>query len=138
MEKEDDVVSDAKSKSSNRRKNLIESAVSSRGCSRPFVISVLQQALNFCESQNVSPDFPFKKEIVDEWLKVAKRQCESSQHHQYFGGIKFDVNDPSSYWSEPHQFFTWWKNNVERKTKFFALQNDALIGVGGSDRNHLR
>jgi hypothetical protein len=35
------------------------------------------------------------------------------------------MSDPSTHWCEPHQLFTWWKNNVERRSKFKVLQDDA-------------
>ena len=43
----------------------------------------------------------------------------------YYGGSPFNMSDPSTHWCEPHQLFTWWKNNVERRSKFKVLQDDA-------------
>ena len=43
----------------------------------------------------------------------------------YYGGSPFNIIDPSTHWCEPHQLFTWWKNNVERRSKFKVLQDDA-------------
>jgi hypothetical protein len=43
----------------------------------------------------------------------------------YYGGPPFLVDDASTHWTEPHQLYTWWKNNVERKVKYKVLQEDA-------------
>lgn len=55
----------------------------------------------------------------------------------YKGGPIFDSSDPSTHWSEPHQLYTWWKNNVERKSKFLILQEDAMY-KGLDPRRHQR
>ena len=49
--------------------------------------------------------------------------CQAEE--AYYGGSPFNIYDPSTHWCEPHQLFTWWKNNVERRTKFKVLQDDA-------------
>lgn len=49
----------------------------------------------------------------------------------------FYEQDESTYWTEPHQLFTWWKNNVERRSKFRVIQNDALY-VGKEPRRIAR
>ena len=43
----------------------------------------------------------------------------------YYGGPVFKEFDASTFWTEPHQLYTWWKNNVERRSKFRVLQLDA-------------
>ena len=48
----------------------------------------------------------------------------------YYGGSPFNIADPSTHWCEPHQLFTWWKNNVERRTKFKVHQDDAAYKDG--------
>jgi hypothetical protein len=42
-----------------------------------------------------------------------------------FGGVDFDAGRPQSHWTCAQQFYTWWKNNVERKSKFRMLKIDA-------------
>jgi hypothetical protein len=44
----------------------------------------------------------------------------------FFGGPPFSAADPSTHWFEPHQFYTWWKNNIERKSKFRVLIHDSF------------
>lgn len=44
----------------------------------------------------------------------------------YFGGPPFCATDASTHWFEPHQFYTWWKNNIERKSKFRVLIHDSF------------
>jgi hypothetical protein len=35
--------------------------------------------------------------------------------------------------TQPKQFATWWKNNIERKAKFKMLQNDASLAEDEKD-----
>ena len=49
------------------------------------------------------------------------------------GGTTFNIRDNATYWTNPDQFFTWWKNNVERKSKFQSLVIDSRYV--GSDRS---
>ncbi len=48
------------------------------------------------------------------------------EEEEYFGGPPFDLSDPATYWCEPSQLYTWWKNNIERRSKFKVLVNDAF------------
>jgi hypothetical protein len=103
--------------------------VSSRGCSRLFIVSVLHKALAYVKSRNQSTDFPFDKQLVKSWLEDAKNECTNVATPNCFGGIVFDRLNPKSYWTDSAQFFTWWKNNIERKGKFYKLQLDACSNV---------
>lgn len=102
-------------------------AVSSRGCSKTFVICFLTRILEHCRSLDVSPEFPFSNELVQKWLNMARQDCINRAISVDFGGVVFDENDLGSYWTAPHQFFTWWKNNVERRKKFRLLKADATF-----------
>jgi hypothetical protein len=53
--------------------------------------------------------------------------CSSTllSEEEYYGGPPFIADDASTHWTEPHQLYTWWKNNVERKVKYKILQEDA-------------
>jgi hypothetical protein len=55
----------------------------------------------------------------------------------FYGGTPFVVTKQNTYWCESHQFFTWWKNNIERKTKFRVLIQGALH-TGGDSRKRTR
>jgi len=108
--------------------------VSSQGCSRAFIIKVLLHIGDYVKGKILPSIFTFKKEVIKEWLDVAKTTCGGENfdlEQQYYGGPIYDFDDPSTHWSEPHQLYTWWKNNVERKTKFKVLQQDA--GYKGSE-----
>jgi hypothetical protein len=54
--------------------------------------------------------------------------CSSSllNEEDYYGGPPFIPDDASTHWTEPHQLYTWWKNNIERKVKYKILQEDAM------------
>jgi hypothetical protein len=53
--------------------------------------------------------------------------CSSTlfAEEDYYGGTPFIFHDTSTHWTEPHQLYTWWKNNIERKSKYKILQKDA-------------
>ena len=108
-------------------------AVSSRGCSRTFVVCFLTRILEHCRSLSDAPEFPFSNELVIKWLSIARQDCIDGVIDIDFGGVPFNEDDLSSHWTAPHQFFTWWKNNVERKKKFRLLKSDALYK--GPDMN---
>lgn len=109
-----------------RKSCLNENMVSSRGCSRYFIIVVLRRALDYCKSLPHAPDFPFSRNVIQIWLDEAKLACETSTTTLPLGGIVFSPTDSTSYWTVPKQFLTWWKNNIERKSKFLTLQRDAI------------
>lgn len=60
-------------------------------------------------------------------IKAAQGDCTISEqaYQDGLGGTFYDESDTSTYWTQPQQFCTWWKNNVERKNKFLLLQRDA-------------
>ena len=60
-------------------------------------------------------------------MKAAQEDCSICEqaYQDGLGGTLYDEADTSTYWTQPQQFCTWWKNNVERKNKFLLLQRDA-------------
>ncbi len=44
---------------------------------------------------------------------------------ELLGGVPFDSDNCTSLWSLPEQFFCWWKNNIERKSKYQTITKDA-------------
>lgn len=69
-----------------------------------------------------------RKDLVSIWIREAYEDClqeVSKQDHAVFGGTLFQSKDPTTYWTDPNQFFGWWKNNAERKSKFEAFVRDA-------------
>ena len=65
---------------------------------------------------------PFPDDQIAKWLKNAYEDCSILQDHEdetnLFGSPYFNCNDGTSYWAHATQFCTWWKNNIERKSKF--------------------
>ena len=59
--------------------------------------------------------------------KAAQGDCSISEQsfQDGLGGTFYDEANASTYWTQPQQFCTWWKNNVERKNKFQLHQRDA-------------
>lgn len=166
------------------------SPVSSRGCSKAFIVRFLAHAERHCTSlqRGEAPEFPFGKGLVEAWLDKARQDCVAMLEAQRrlrdqeaagtetpaaaaaaaaptsttstsatsassdssgvvlaadplgldgatlddFGGVDFDASRPQSHWTCPQQFYTWWKNNVERKSKFRMLKIDACY-LGDDD-----
>lgn len=114
--------------------------VSSRGCSKAFLICVLWHAwqhVKLLKSKKMPVVFPFTDSLINQWLNNAHRDCNMGGLSRLFGGIEYIESDKSTYWSEPNQFLTWWKNNVERKDKFTKIVLRAL-GNNSRDINSLR
>jgi hypothetical protein len=92
------------------------------------VVAVLISVSEFVKGKALPSIFTFKRELVMTWLIAAKQACclpTIIAEEGYYGGPPFVDADPSTHWSEPHQLYTWWKNNVERRSKFKVLQEDA-------------
>lgn len=81
------------------------------------------------------------KNRIDQWLEHARLICADPSFEEVgrklYGGPAFVANNPTTYWTDPHQFFVWWKNNSERKAKFRELQENAVY-VGPDDRKRQR
>ena len=86
--------------------------VTSRGCSRSFVVFVLHRCLeniqaNYCAGNDIT--FPFNPADINKWLLQAKKDCNSQtiDYQISLGGTAFDERDPSTYWTLSQQFCTW-------------------------------
>ena len=90
--------------------------VSSRGCSPQFIVRVLIAAwVSLSRSNNIEHQMPLPREIVIEWIQVAKKFCAAGLDYladNLPSDPQFDVLNPSTYWTSPDQFYVWWKNNV--------------------------
>ena len=101
---------------------------------------VLHSVSEFVKGKSLPSIFTFKKELVHSWLLGAKQACSQPTYpaeEAYYGGPQFVSTDPSTHWTEPNQLYTWWKNNVERRSKYSVLQDDALY-VGLDSRKNQR
>ncbi len=90
--------------------------------------AVLMNVSEFVKGKALPSIFTFKRDLVMQWLTAAKHICcrdAYAAEESYFGGPPFLEQDASTHWTEPHQLYTWWKNNVERRTKFKVLQEDS-------------
>jgi hypothetical protein len=92
---------------------------------------VLLLISDWVRGKTLSGLFTFDKERIKSWLCGARDLCIAGDHtgvlsieELYFRGTAFNAAELSTYWTEPHQLFTWWKNNVERRSKFKILQDD--------------
>ena len=57
---------------------------------------------------------------------MAQNDCGKEPQLKYqLGGTFYDPSDQTTFWTSAEQFFTWWKNNVERTSKFRSLIVDA-------------
>lgn len=95
---------------------------------------------DFVRGKNLPSILTFRREQVMDWLQEAKQACcgpSLEGDEAFYGGPHFADNDASTHWSEPHQLYTWWKNNVERRSKFKILQDDAMY-CGGDPRKLAR
>ena len=74
--------------------------------------------------------FPYLShhQAVQLWIDRAKEQSgKNPLILTELGGTVFDAADPTTHWRTSAQFFTWFKNNVERRSKYEALLNDSRI-----------
>ena len=86
------------------------SQVSSRGCSRAYILCVLQRALQYVRQRRMSGhavSSPFSAAEIEKWLIQARTDCLDPYFQQLFGGTDFNLNDASTYWTSTSHFFTW-------------------------------
>ena len=67
--------------------------------------------------------WPFPSENVQTWLASARVDCRTlgQQWGNQFSGTVFEFDDASTFWTSPSQFFTYYKNNVERTAKLSTI-----------------
>lgn len=84
--------------------------VSSRGCSRAYILCVLYRGLRYvrnlrAKSQPVS--FPFPAFEIECWLDNAKEDCSDVAFQRMYGGTDFSPSDVSTFWTSASHFYTW-------------------------------
>jgi hypothetical protein len=110
----------SKSQRDRERLKAPQRQVSSQGCSRVFIVKVLLSVSEFVNGKVLPSIFTFNRKLVTHWLDLASETCSNKNYlaeERYYGGAPFVRNNPATYWTEPHQLYTWWKNNVERKVR---------------------
>lgn len=68
------------------------SAVTSRGCSRAFILCTLYRALYSVSLQfydGIPVSHPFNNNDIDKWLTLAKEDCADQEFQDLLGGITF-------------------------------------------------
>lgn len=108
------------------------SQLTSRGCSKAFQIATFNRAFEYalnCYEQGESFGWPYSSSLVSEWIYKATEDMKMHPEMDdlYGGGTSFDAEDISTYWNLPAHFFTWVKNNIERKAKFQGMLVDAQL-----------
>lgn len=87
--------------------------VTSRGCSRAYIVFVLYRALFYVQNlraHQLAVFFPFPTHQIESWFEMAQNDCIKSRYNKYnmlLGGTVFTRGDTSTYWTNPQQFFTW-------------------------------
>ena len=99
------------------------------GCSRAFITYVLFYALEYSKRYvQDHPEhpyicLPFPPKEITQWLNQAAADCtENVLYQESLGGSIFDMKNARTFWKSYKQFYTWWKNNVERKVKFNKIK----------------
>jgi hypothetical protein len=86
--------------------------VTSRGCCRAYICFVLYRALLYVQllrRHDYAVFFPFPVHFIEQWLLLAQFDCANNVRYQeLLGGTLLQANDPSTFWTIPQQFFTWY------------------------------
>jgi hypothetical protein len=88
---------------------------------------VLRRLNDYLANNVIASVFSIRKDIVQQWLEDARHECHTcgiEDLEAAFGGPPFFIDDAQTHWTDPLQLYTWWKNNIERKSKFKVLQED--------------
>jgi hypothetical protein len=92
----------------------MSSQVTSRGCSRSYIVCVLWHAWEYVrlvKSSGGSVTFPFQGQIVEEWLVTSKEDCAKAEcFNGVFGGTQYSEDDSTTFWTLPSHFFTWYNH----------------------------
>jgi hypothetical protein len=75
--------------------------VTSRGCSRSYILCVCYRALYFVSveyEQCRNTSFPFNEDEVKLWLTLAQTDCLDEDFQNKFGGTRIDLSDSSTFW----------------------------------------
>ncbi len=89
---------------------LLMFQVTSRGCSRAYVVCVLWRSLEYVRKLYASGNqitFPFPDQDVEEWLLIARVDCNDEKFQKMLGGIDYFPDESSTYWTLAVHFFTW-------------------------------
>ena len=84
--------------------------VTSRGCSRAYVLCVLWRALDFVRRkwhEKIPVSFPFDDDDVLEWLLEAKNDAVDIHFQTTVGMQDFNPRDEQTFWTDTKQFFLW-------------------------------
>lgn len=85
-------------------------SVTSRGCSRIYVLCVLWRGLAHVKrlrAEGRSVVFPFDSFAIEEWIVAAKEDCSTCLLGSLLGCNDFNSSDSSTYWNSAAHFLTW-------------------------------
>ena len=54
-----------------------------------------------------SIQFPFPDAIVQQWITLAREDCQDADFEASLGGTPYDEDDETTFWTQPRQFYTW-------------------------------
>lgn len=92
--------------------------VSSRGCSRAYILCVLLRGLHYVRNLRVKSQpvsFPFPAFEIECWLEKAKEDCSDVEFQRMYGGTDFSPSDVSTFWTSASHFYTWWVRLTQRR-----------------------
>ena len=84
--------------------------VSSRGCSRAYILCVLFRGLHYVRKlrrKSLPVSFPFPAFEIECWLEKAKEDCSGVEFQRMYGGTDFSPSDVSTFWTSASHFYTW-------------------------------
>lgn len=109
LQHSDDVECDSVRASSGHRTRM--PTISSRGCCRAFIAFTLHRVLVHCATSvnnGLIVVLPIHSSVVHEAMKKAQSDCASNELYQEaLGGIRYNSNDSTTYWTQAQQFYTW-------------------------------
>ena len=62
------------------------------------------------------------------WLEEVRFECTKHSfraEEPFYGGRKFNLSDPTTFWVEPNELQLWWLNNVENSSKYEVFKMNA-------------
>lgn len=107
------------------------SPLTSRGVCKAFIIFFLEKLYRYVQVLPTPVHFPLSDDTTQVLLNETKDEfCNSPslkmKAESLFctTGNAFDAFNISTYWTTPAQFKTWWKNNIERKTRLNTTKRE--------------
>ena len=108
-----------------------KSTLTSRGICKAFIIYFLEKLYRYIQILPSPVHFPLLNDTTQVLLDETKDELSASTELRMkaenlfcVAGECFNVEDIRTYWTTPSQFKTWWKNNIERKSRLASMQKE--------------